>query len=320
MRRAWGLVLIGLGVALLALAPLIRFVAVPKLAVAPMNLDYRGDPSIASGTVAQVADLPTGTQKTNVPLIAVRRTGADVVAADQVGGNTGVYFSTQVVSLVSDTAGKPYLPVSPERYAFDRTTSVMKAEAGANVNGVPITTDMIGDDTIMPLKFPFFTDKKTYSIFDTSLMKGAPAEFVAEETVQGLSTYHFRQTIPAQQVGVQAGQPLWYQLVQEMWVEPETGQIVNGSSAQKTWLKNADGTDSLVLIDGTLAFTPENVSKSVAQAKENASKVSLLANVVPVVCIVAGLLALLGGVLLLRRKAEPTDVGQRQKAQPEPVA
>ena len=154
MRRVIGLILIGLGAAFLVLAPMVKFYAVPKLSVAPLDLDP-SDTSNSSGTVATVVDLATGTEKSNVELNSIRRTKADVAASQQAGNNIGVYDSLSVISLASDSSGQPYLPADPERYAFDRTTTVMVATAGANVGGVPITEAMIGTDTIMPLKFPF---------------------------------------------------------------------------------------------------------------------------------------------------------------------
>ncbi len=300
MRRGIGLFLIGLGVALLVLAPMLKFYAVPRLAVAPLDLNP-ADTSDSSGTVATVVDLPTGTEKNDVALLATRRTRADVAASQQAGGNIGVYDSLSVISLASDPTGKPYLPASPERYAFDRTTTVMVATAGANVGGTPITADMIGTDTIMPLKMPFFTEKRTYSVFDSSLMKGAPADFVGEESVQGLATYKFEQKIPATEIGKQGDQPIFYQNDTLMWVEPTTGQVVQGSSDAKQWLKNTDGTDGLILLQGKLAFTDKEVTDTVSAASANASKLNLVNNVLPVGSLVGGLIALTIGILLLRR-------------------
>jgi hypothetical protein len=300
MRRVFGLVAIGLGTALLVLAPMLKFYAVPKLSVAPLDLKP-SDTSNSSGTVGVVADLATGTEKQNVDLVAVRRTAADVSASQQAGGNTGVYDSLQVVSLASDSSGKPYLPASTERYSFDRTTSVMLATAGANVDGVEITEAMIGTDTIMPLKMPFGTEKKTYKVFDSSLMKGVDTTFAGEEQVQGLSTYKFTSSVPATKTGNQGDAEVWYQDEQTIWVEPVTGQVVNGTNTQKTWLKNADGTDGLVIIDGTLGFTEQEVTDSVDQAKTNSSKLNLVSNVIPVVSLILGAVLLLVGILLVRR-------------------
>jgi hypothetical protein len=300
MRRVIGLILIGLGTALLVLAPMLKFYAVPRLALAPLDLNPK-DTSNASGTATIVADLATGTEKENVPLVAVRRTAADVAASQQAGGNTGVYDSLQVVSLASDSKGEPYLPATTERYAFDRATAVMQAVAGANIGGVPITAEMIGDNTIMPLKMPFNTEKKTYSVFDSSLMKGVDTKFVGDDTVEGLATYKFTSTVPPTKTGMQGTAEVWYQNEGTIWVEPLTGQVVNGTNTQKNWLKNADGTDGLVIIDGTLGFTPQEVTDSVTAAKANSSKLNMVSNVAPVVSLILGVLALLGGILLVRR-------------------
>lgn len=300
MRRVIGLILIGLGAAFLVLAPMVKFYAVPQLAVAPLDLDPTNT-SDSSGTVDTVVDLATGTEKNNVELNSTRRTKADVAASEQAGNNTGVYDSFSVISLASDSSGKPYLPASPERYAFDRTTAIMSATQGANVGGVPITEAMIGTDTVMPLKFPFFSENKTYNVFDSSIMKGAPADFLGEEAVEGLNTYKYEQKIPATQIGTQGEQTIWYQNDTFFWVEPLTGQVVNGYSVAKQWLKNADGTDSLVLLDGKIGFTPQEVTDSVNEAKTNSTKVNMLANVVPVVSLVLGIIALVIGILLLRR-------------------
>jgi hypothetical protein len=303
MRRVFGLILIGLGAAFLVLAPMVKFYAVPQLSVAPLDLDPNNT-SNSSGTVTTVVDLATGTEKSNVELNSTRRTKADVAASQQAGNNIAVYDSLSVISLASDTSGKPFLPASPERYAFNRTTTVMVATAGANVGGVPITEEMIGNDTIMPLKFPFNSEKKTYNVFDSSIMKGAPADFQAEEAVQGLSTYKYEQKIPATAIGKQGDADIMYQNDTFFWVEPLTGQVVNGYSVAKQWLKNADGTDGLILLDGKIGFTEQEVTDSVNEAKTNSAKLNMVSNVLPVASLLLGVVALVIGILLLRRPSD----------------
>jgi len=160
---------------------------------------------------------------------------------------------------------------------------------------------MIGNDTVMPLKFPFNSQKSTYNVFDTSIMKGAPAEFLGEEAVQGLNTYKYEQKIPDTVVGKQGDADIHYQNDTLFWVEPATGQVVNGYSIAKQWLKNADGTDGLVLLDGKIGFTDQEVTDSVNEAKANSSKLNTVSNVLPVASLVLGILALVGGLLLVRR-------------------
>jgi hypothetical protein len=313
MRRTIALVLIGLGTAFLVLAPMVKFYAVPKLTVAPLDLDP-AHTSNNSGTVSTVIDLATGTEKQNVALNSIRRTKADVAASQQAGDNTAVYDSLSVISLASDSTNKPYLPSSPERYAFDRTTSIMKATAGTNVGGTPITADMIGTDTVMPLKFPFFSGKQSYNVFDSSIMKGAEAKFVDEETVQGLATYKYEQVIPATKVGTQGTADVYYQDDTLFYVEPTTGEIVNGSSTVKQWLKNADGTDGLVLLDGKIGFTDQNVTDSVNEASANASKLNLVSNVLPVVSLIVGHVLLVVGILLYRAASGSAETTASRQA------
>ena len=55
----------------------------------------------------------------------MRGTTADVTASEQAGGNIAVYDCLSVVSLASDSTGEPFLPATPERYAFDCTTDIL---------------------------------------------------------------------------------------------------------------------------------------------------------------------------------------------------
>ncbi|MGK3816874.1 porin PorA family protein, partial [Enterococcus faecium] len=82
MRRVLGLILIGLAVACLVAAPLLKFYAVPKLAVAPLDVDPN-KPSRNSGTAVKLLDFATLTERTNVPLTSIRYTRADIPATQQ---------------------------------------------------------------------------------------------------------------------------------------------------------------------------------------------------------------------------------------------
>jgi hypothetical protein len=88
------------------------------------------------------------------------------------------------------------------------------------------------------------------------------------------------------------------------WVEPLTGQVVNGYSVAKQWLKNADGTDGLVLLDGKIGFTEQEVTDSVNEAKTNSAKLNMVSNVLPVASLLLGVVALVVGILLLRRPSD----------------
>jgi hypothetical protein len=311
MRRGLGLVLIGLGVALLVLAPMLKFYAVPKLAVAPLDLDP-SSPSRNAGVAVKLLDIATFTERTNVPLTSLRYTKADVAASQAAGGNIGVYES---FSRVNDADGT-LVTAGTERYAFDRTTNILNTGSGANIDGTPMTEEMIANDAIMPLKLPFFVDKNaTYNYFDTSLLKGAPVAFVEETTIDGLTVYKFEGKIEPTQIGEQEGiaalvgsddpefkAPRYYSNLRTLYVEPLTGQVVNGIEDQLQTLRGPDGTDQITIIEGVIGFTDEEIAESVAEAKDNSAKIKLVAQTLPLVSLVLGLVLLVVGILLARTR------------------
>lgn len=319
MRRWVGLVLLGLGVAFLVIAPMLKFYAVPKLAVAPLDLDP-ADTSDSEGVASQLFDPSTLTERTNVPVTSTRYTTADVAASQQAGGNIGVYDS---FSRVNDATTGALITAGTERYAFDRTTSVLTTGSGSNVDGEPLTEENIADAAIMPLKMPFWVDKSaSYNYYDTSLGRGFPVTFTAEEDLQGLTVYKFEATIPPTQIGEMEGvgalvgstdpaykAPRFYANHRELWVDPTTGQIVNGSEDQLQTLRGPDGADKITIIKAKIGYTQQNIDDAVANAKSNSAKLKLLNNTLPLVLLVLGLvLAAVGAWLLYsftRRDVDP---------------
>jgi hypothetical protein len=326
VRRVLGYVLLGLGVFLLVLAPLIKFVAVPKLAVAPMNLDPNS-PSRSSGLAVKLLDFKTLTERENVPLTQIRFTKADDVAAAQAGGNTAVYES---FSRVNDADGL-LVTAGTERYTFERTNNIIVIPSScdvtakppqatcSNIDGVVLTADNLAGDAIMPLKLPFFLDKaKSYNYYDTTLGKGAPVSFTEETAIDGLTVYKYEGTIEPVQVGTVTGAgslvgstekdaPRFYGNHRTLYVEPITGQVINGIEDQKQTLRGPDGSDKITIIEGKIGFTDEEIAESVGEAKTNSSKLKLLTTTLPVGALVGGLVALAVGLLLLLGRRDADD-------------
>jgi len=310
MRRGIGLALIGIGAALLVLAAMVKFWAVPQLAVAPLDLDPNS-PSVSTGTAVTLLDIATLTEQSNVPVTSTRYTTADVAASQSAGGNTGVYETFS--RLNRDTDGE-LVTASTQRYAFDRTTSVLQTGSGSNLDGEPITDEQIAGDAIMPLKMPFFVDKNaTYNYFDTTVVKGVPLTFVEETSIDGLTVYKFEQTIEPVQIGEQEGlgervggdasfvAPRYYTNYRVLFVEPITGQVVNGFEEQKQTFRGPDGTDKITIIDAKIGFTEEGTASAVEEAKTNSAALGLLANTVPMVGFILGAVLVVVGFLLARR-------------------
>ena len=105
MRRVFGYVLIGLGVLLLVLAPLLRFYVAPKLAVAPLRCtgttlcDNGVSLSPSAGTAETLFDPTTLTARSQVPLEAQVRAQAErVLARDFAGVANSMRLEDQGVS------------------------------------------------------------------------------------------------------------------------------------------------------------------------------------------------------------------------------
>ncbi len=315
MRRVIGLIMVGLGAFLVALALLVKFVAVPQLTVAPLDLDVN-DPSLNEGVASELLDIAAlagggDPFLTDVALTSTRYTKADVAATEAAGDNKGVY---ETFSRVNRVEGDVLVTAGTQRYEFDRTTSVLSLGSGANIDGEPMTEDMIGGDAILPLKFPFFVQQTTYNYFDTSLLRGTPVEFVEETQIDGLTVYKFVGTVEPTQIGIQSvpgslvgsdeaafEAPRFYTNTRELYVEPFTGQIVNGSEDQLQTLRGPDGTDAVTIIKGKLGFAPEEVDAAVDAAKENSSLVKTVSQTVPLVGVILGVVLLVVGLLLARR-------------------
>lgn len=308
MRRIVGHVLIGLGVFLLALAPLAKWVVYPRVAVAPIGCTGDSETckdkislSRASGTATSLFDPTTLTVKSNVPLTSILRVRADVVASKD-GKLVADGFTN-----VSDDAGTT-ISAFTERIAFDRNTSVMQNCCGTNENGASIT-DFTG---LNPYKFPFGTEKKTYNFFDGTLNKSLPMEFKGTEQINGLDVYRFVQTIAPAKFGTldvpgnlvgstdpDVKAPQFYSNVRTVWIEPVTGVVVKGQEQQKQTLRGSDGTDKLTLIDATLAFTQANIDDSARIAKDGKAQLVLIQSTLPLVGLIGGLLAIGIGLFLV---------------------
>ncbi len=315
MKRVFGFVLIGLGAFLLVFGPAVKWVVAPALAVAPLACDPGPlcddgvSLSPSSGVARVLFDPGTLSPRTNVDLLSVRRVKADVEASEGANNQT-VYDSFQDVT---DPEGVT-VTASTERIAFNGHTSEM-INCCDSVEGDEPITDFAG---IAPYKFGFGTQKQDYLYFDGTLATALPMVFDGTDEVLGLEAYRFVQTIEATQYAelevpgelvdqpdeASVVAPRFYANVRTVWVEPTTGAILRGQEVQRQFLAGADGSsEALLLLDATLAWTDENVANAVENASDGKSSLNLIQQTIPLVAVLLGLLALVGGWFLLRRPA-----------------
>ncbi|WP_329476060.1 DUF3068 domain-containing protein [Kribbella sp. NBC_01510] len=349
-------VLIGLGVFFVGVAALARFYAYPTLAVAPAGQIAHTVSAGPDATIFSVADLK---EKKGVELEARRTVRGDVVAADKISkalNRKVVVFDTAVVTddsknykFPDDASLTGLMPLSfvQERVVLDARTgeAVRWNPSGGDDSGEYISTTLEKADRLKPdpksplfkgheglvLKFPFGTEKKTYSFWDTTLRKAFPIQYKKETKLDGLKVYVFEQEIPKQEVPL--AKPLLvpgslvddfskdsvavqrtYKNTRTLWIEPITGAIIKGEEKQLATIAY-DGEDKLTATQVTIAYDDATVKKNVKGATENgvdeggyqskAAQLHLIGFWVPLLSLILGLL-LLGavGFLQTRRRTE----------------
>lgn len=326
MGKKLGVVLTGLGVFVLGVAVLARFYAYDRLAVVPLDQDTV---SVSEGPGATIFDIASQ-QEITVDLVSTRNVVGDVEASEEASDELGRDIAVWETLVYTDEPGavvdadNPPRSGTHDRVAFDRHTG----EAVACCDTFTSTSsDDRGEeirDTIefqgLYFKFPFQTEQKTYQFWDGSLGEAVDIEFDGTETIEGLETYRFEQTIPPSDVGdITAPASFFgidedgdvtidrvYSNTRTLWIEPETGVIIRGQEDQLT-VAEYEGEQVATLTDVTIGYNPETV-------KDNADTYSALATQLKAVRIwapiggtILGLLLLAAGLFLLlrNRRHEP---------------
>ena len=314
--RVIGRVLLGLGVFLLVLAPLMRFYAYPKLANAPADQTLR---IVSTGPDANVLNTRTFTNyKTD--LTATRLVQGDVDAAEKQGGNTDVWQST--VSTVDSTGH--VLSRTIERAAFNANTSESVNCCGEFVSTTKGVETPVRHTGIV-FKFPFNTQQQTYSFWDLTLAKAFPMVYQDTESIDGVRVYKFVQTIkPTRAASPSSSTPTpstcpapgnvtgqtYYSNVRTVWVEPNTGVILKGQEQQYNTIR-AEGADRVVTTAVTITYSPASVQMLADTYGSKGEQLHRIRTVLPLIALIAGLVLVVVGALLALL-GRPSD-GARHK-------
>ncbi|GAA0814465.1 DUF3068 domain-containing protein [Spirilliplanes yamanashiensis] len=345
MRRVVGIVLLTLGVFALTFGVLLRTVVYDQLAVAPLDPDVE---TVAQGTgmtvfyPASAKDTTIEPVRTDATVTARRVVGGkldaqEVVKDGKLGPDTEVLGDVALwrVGLVVEDENKNLVNAVEQWVCVDRRTaegvkpcSQQKVDDGS---GQPATTEV--DMSGLNYKFPFRTEQKNYTFFDITLRKATPISYNGTETINGLDTYRFVQTIEPVQLdtrevpGALVNQPgvptvsatRWYSNVRTLWVEPLSGTIVKGQEQVRQVLRGPDGQDGQVLLAGTLTFTDQTVARQVDSASEAAGKLRLLTSTGPWTAWILGALLIAGALFLLFGPDRYIKTRHRRGRAPEPV-
>jgi hypothetical protein len=316
MRRVIGLSLSGLGAFLIVVAVLMRTFVAGHVVKFPTNTYV-------------VTTLLGSNVSYFSPSLVKPVTGATMRVTDTVKGDGAASTSSTAVwnefTYLYDVTNAKVFQYSTRRAAFDRRTSQLIMCCGANIGG----NAKIQQTGLSGYVWPFNTQKTTYQVFDTTLLKPMPYTYEGTGTIHGISVYRFVEQVPPTQAGtltvpgslVGSSQssitlPQYYTATNTDWVDPVTGAILNVTESQQQVLRDATGAHTLLLFDGTLAMTPQSIQQAVNLDKDGRNKLNLLQVVVPLVAGVLGIAALVTGILLARRRGDQPEEADSEQNEP----
>lgn len=317
-----GVILTGVGVFLLGLALLVRFYAYDRLAVVPLDQETV---SVSEGPGATIFDI-ANQEEITVDLVSTRNVVGDVEASEEASDELGRQIAVWETLVYTNEPGEeidtddPPRSATYDRVAFDRHTGEAVKCCGtftsttADENGESIR-NTIGFDGLY-FKFPFQTKKQDYRFWDGSLGEATEIEYKDSETIEGMEVYRFEQEIPATDVGdINAPASFFgideegevtidriYSNTRTLWVEPETGVIIRGQEDQLS-MANYEGEDVATLTDVVIGYNPETVSDNVETYSSLATQLKIVRIWAPILLGVLGLVLLLLGVAIMRRRS-----------------
>ena len=306
MRRVTGLVLSALGAFLIVLALLTRFVVVGEAVKFPLNEDT------VTNLIAHNASYFSPQQVAEINGATLEDT---YTVEDNGTGNSSTAVWKEF-SYVYDQTNDSTVSYSTQQLAFNRSTGVL----------VNCCDTFVGTDTHVPVTgqgyvWPFNAQKKTYQVFDTTVLKAFPAVYSGTATVDGISTYKYVYTIPPTQdgtvklpgtlVGLTSSAdvtlPEYYSATTTEYVDPITGGPVRGSSQQYSYLENSSGTPVLTLVKADFVTTPASVASVASTIRHDDTDIDILSTIVPLVVGIVGVIVLAIGLILAftrRQEAE----------------
>lgn len=326
MRRT-SLVLIALGAFLIVLAPMVRWYAYPRLAVAPANQNSVTTLVAKGATIFDVTTLKEITTDLTIEVTTHGDAGAPKKHPGSVTyvNTTVTKDSAGTMRAIDDTTGEVKVNGSVERMTFN-------ARTGEATKGV--TDDFISDveNEQAPVvhqglvaKFPFDTKKKTYDFWDADLRKAVPIEYLGTEKVDGVTTYKFAHTIAPTKVGTADVPPSvlgltgddnltadrMYSNDRTLWVEPRTGVILKRTEEQNNTL-DYDGQPRVTTTRATIEYDAATVKDNAEKYGDEGRLLNLVHSTGPQIAFIVGLLSLVAGIVLGRRRHTPSN-GPRER-------
>jgi hypothetical protein len=299
-----GLVLLPVGGLLVLGAVLLPTVVAPRLETVP------ADPDVTTTLVAEGAEvLDVETQSTAVRDLTLTSSTRGYRATGAVPD--GVVQWQTSSTIVSDDG--VIRSQTWEVAAFDAHTGV----ASTCCEGFRITAAGASEPVVRSgqvLKPPFGTEPVDQEMWDPALGDTVAAEYVGEDTVDGVRAYEFHSvvpptdvgptTVPASIVGLESVEDVEVRQVYEgertFWVEPHTGGLLDVRQRVRQTLETPDTV--VVGLDATFVLSDESREDAVEQLRQGVH-LGRMHGTYPLALGAAGLLLAGGGVVRRRRAA-----------------
>ncbi|MDJ0462564.1 DUF3068 domain-containing protein [Streptomyces sp. H27-C3] len=314
MRRTaspLSLILLGVGVFLLVLAPMLAWYVEPRAKRTPIDVDvttvFTGTGSYFDTTKIRTVD--------DERLTITRQVRGDVAESEK-SGRAVWDVSTSVDTKKSLPAADTHdsLQWTLERWVTDRRTN----------EPVHCCDEKPAFDGEAYLKFPFDVQKRSYRWWDNTLGSTVRLRFDGTRKIQGHVGHLFTGTVKPVKTGTRlvpgrlVGLPERSQVLAEEWyanhgielvADQRTGRIINAATGpRKTLRAPGKKRDAMVLLDSErMEFTPATQRAQVALASDDGDRLKLVGETLPMGGGLAGLLlAASGAVLVVRGRSRPT--------------
>jgi Porin PorA len=305
--RAIGLGLLGLGAFLLAAALAVRLFLEPALVKYP--LDQTAQPT-AQGTDIEYFDLAAAEQLRGLDADVRQQVQGDP-ASEAAGDDVAVWNFGSTVTATDGTL----LNAGTYRVCIDRREAVA---VECSVDHVDYDDDVNVEG--LTLTFPFGTEQQDYDLFNSTTRQAWPASFEEVEELEGLEVYRFVQVVPetvirtTQVPAALVGEDgtgtvpadVVYSNERTIWVEPTSGVIVTSQETPRTVLVGPDGEEAATILAGTFAGDQDTIADGVERAEDISGQITMVRTVLPLALLGLGLLAILIGILLVRRAGAGT--------------
>ena len=234
-------------------------------------------------------------------------TGAHIEVTETITGvaSTGnsPIASWTVHTATYDTTRHQQLEPKSRTLVFNRRSAELINCCDENING----NGLIRQSGVAGYVFPVGTRRQTYGVFDDVLNSPEPVTYSGTGTVDGIPVYRFTESISAARAGyspVSFSDPQRYSIHRVYWVDPETGEVLAVSEDEDLYLAKTI-TDSPVthLLHANLRTTPATVAMLARQDEGARHEIAVTARIRVAFAAVAGVLAVIAGFLLARRRS-----------------